>query len=141
MSNKNFHTMTNDDIKDMAIAKGLMKEGEHLVRGDIIKLLQENEPKEEPKKKKKKDKLYRVIFHNQDIPGGTRPVVIGINGVLYNFPREEEVPVPESALKAIENSAGTRTEKDASGRRIKKRFNRFAYSVLGEVEKEGSEQA
>ncbi len=46
----------------------------------------------------------RIIIHTQDVPGGDRPVQVGVNGKLMLIPRGREVWVPEAYVEVLDHA-------------------------------------
>jgi hypothetical protein len=82
------------------------------------------------------DRTYTVIFHSQEGPGGKDDIVVHVGnthdiGHNWRFKRENEVQVPERAMRAIEDAKAIRYVMDEKAKRPKPtEVKRFAYTIL-----------
>lgn len=74
----------------------------------------------------------RVIFHNQDGPGGADDIFVSVNGKAYLIKREHEVELPGEVMHIIENAKQHVFERGADNRIRERSVMRYAYSVLGD---------
>lgn len=97
------------------------------------------EEEEDPKFKtddafRHRSKKYRLIIHNQDGVDNMPFVAVGINGFVYQIPREVEVQVPQEVIDTLNNAIQTVPETTEDGKSMTTRDRRrFPYTVLGTV--------
>jgi hypothetical protein len=77
------------------------------------------------------DKI-RVIFHNQDGPGGADDIFVSVNGKGYLIKREHEVELPGEVMHIIENAKQNVFERGADSRIRERTVMRYSFSVLGD---------
>lgn len=53
---------------------------------------------------KKRVKMFKLIIHNQEGAEGKQAVPVGVNGKMWNIPRNTEVEVPESVIEVLKNA-------------------------------------
>lgn len=78
-------------------------------------------------------KRVKVIFHNQDGPGGSDDIFVSVNGRAYLIKREHEVNLPREVMRVIENAEQSVFERGADNRLREKLVKRYSYTVLGEA--------
>jgi len=78
-----------------------------------------------------KSQRIRVVFHNQEGPGGNEDVFVSVNGQAYLIKRECEVSLPPEVLRVVEDARQTVFEPGESGRCVTRQVPRFACRVLG----------
>jgi len=54
--------------------------------------------------KSKNTKYITINIAKQDKPGGSEPVPVGVQGVLYTIPRGIDVDVPASVVEVLKNA-------------------------------------
>ena len=86
---------------------------------------------------KPKSKNYRLIVQNQEGVDNTPYIVVGVNGKVWQIPRDTEVTVPESVVNTLREAVMTLLEqqRDEQGRNIvvERKAPRFPFHVLGEA--------
>jgi hypothetical protein len=96
-----------------------------------------NETPEAPKNMSeanaKKNSRIKVIFHNQDGPGGSDDIFVSVNGRAYLIKREHEVRLPREVMRVIENAEQSVFERGADNRMREKLVKRYSYTVLGDA--------
>lgn len=75
----------------------------------------------------------RVVFHNQDGPGGADDIFVSVNGRAYLIKREHEVNLPREVMRVIENAEQSVFERGADSRLREKLVKRYSYTTLGEA--------
>lgn len=66
----------------------------------------------------KKRKMFRILIPKQNEPGGTEPVVVGVNGKVARIQRGVEVDVPEEYVHALQNANKVVYDKGPNGEPI-----------------------
>jgi hypothetical protein len=149
MSDKNIANMTEMQLVTLATELGiavspLMNKKELISAITLVqqantaeaenKELAEKVVVEEPKKKERK---FRLLVQNQEGVDNTPYIVIGVDGKVYQIPRDTEVEVPEQVIDTLKEAVMTLLEqrKDDQGRNIvvARKAPRFPFHVLGEV--------
>jgi hypothetical protein len=82
---------------------------------------------------KGKNSRIKVIFHNQDGPGGSDDIFVSVNGRAYLIKREHEVRLPREVMRVIENAEQSVFERGADNRMREKLVKRYSYTVLGDA--------
>lgn len=82
----------------------------------------------------KSQEKVQVFIHNQDGPGGDKPVFVGANGVGYLIPREKWVSVPKIVINGLTDAAETRyyreeREGQSTGPMLSKEVRRYSFST------------
>lgn len=84
-----------------------------------------------------KPKKYRLIVQNQEGVDNTPYIVVGVNGKVWQIPRDTEVTVPEEVINTLREAVMTLLEqqRDEQGRNIvvERKAPRFPFHVLGEA--------
>lgn len=80
------------------------------------------------------NRRLRLIVHNQEGVENTPFVKVGVNGVMYQLPREKELEVPEAVVNVLRDAVIDKFEPgaDGSGTQLTK-VRRFPFTVLGEA--------
>lgn len=72
----------------------------------------------------------RIIFHNQEGPGGSEDIFVSVNGRAYLIKREHEVSLPPEVMRVIENAEQSVFERGADNRLREKLIKRYSYTIL-----------
>lgn len=81
----------------------------------------------------KKSGRIKIIFHNQDGPGGSDDIFVSVNGRAYLIKREHEVRLPREVMRVIENAEQSVFERGPDNRMREKLVKRYSYTVLGDA--------
>lgn len=82
----------------------------------------------------KNQEKVQVFIHNQDGPGGDKPVFVGANGIGYLIPREKWVSVPMIVVNGLNDATETRYYREdrdgqATGPMLSKEVRRYSFST------------
>lgn len=75
----------------------------------------------------------RVIFHNQEGPGGSDDIFASVNGRAYLIKREHEIMLPREVMRVIENARQSVFERGEDNRLREKLVKRYSYTLIGEA--------
>ncbi len=93
---------------------------------------EESVVEEAPAKKVRKTKHFKIIVHAQEGNDNTPFIKVGVQGVMYQINRDEEVVVNEYVLHVLENCVMTVPQK-VGDKTVQRDIRRFPFSILGEV--------
>ncbi len=82
----------------------------------------------------KKAKYHTIHIANQDKPGGSNPVFVGVQGVGYTIPRAINVEVPASVVEVLKNAIQDNVTQDSeTGEMLHNEVPAYPFQDLGEV--------
>jgi len=84
--------------------------------------------------KRTRTKKYRLIIHSQEGVDNTPYVPVGVNGYVWQIPRDTEVKVPKEVIDVLEQAVFPVSIPSSDGSKVENKVvRRFPFSVLGEA--------
>lgn len=130
------------ELELVAIAKqlGIEDKLEDKPKSYIIDVILANSTKDSKSKKQvSKDfestsKKYKLVIHSQEGIYDTPFVAVGVNGYVYQIPRDVEVEVPKEVIDILKEANYPVPIVNSDGVTVgEKMARRFPFSVLGEA--------
>lgn len=131
---KKLDELTIEEVRSVAESYGLEVGDQN--RAALRKMLRDSTdidpdnvhvPEVKEKVKPKYHGRRRVVFPNQEGPGGTDDITIGVNGYRYQIKREQVVELPPEALSVIDDAVIEEVYRDENDVYVTRKRKRFIY--------------